>query len=188
MSEDARQDEQERPSPERLARRAAALTQLRHWGDPALRSVASPVTRFDAELAELAGRMGYLMDEAIGVGLAGPQVGVLKRLFVYRFADEEALGVLVNPELVRAGEERQTIEEGCLSIDRIHVPVERPALIEIRGVDLDGHELTVRAEGPDATILQHELDHLDGVLMLDRTDKPSRQAALRALREAAAAS
>jgi peptide deformylase len=131
--------------------------------------------------------MGDLMDEAMGVGLAGPQLGLLKRIFVYRFADDEPLGVLVNPELVRAGEERQTIEEGCLSIARIHVPVERPALVELRGQDLQGHEITVVAEGPDATVLQHEADHLDGVLMLDRTDKESRKAALRALREAAVA-
>jgi len=186
MSEDHRVDESaERYSPERLARRRAAVSQLRQWGDPVLRSVASPVTRFDGDLADLAGRMGVLMDEAIGVGLAGPQVGVLKRLFVYRFADEEALGVLVNPEVVRSGEETQTLEEGCLSIDGIHVPVERPALVEIRGVDLDGHPLTVAAEGPNATILQHELDHLDGVLMLDRTDKDARRAALRRLRESA---
>jgi peptide deformylase len=186
MSEDQEQPEiHEPPSPERLARRRVALSQLRQWGDPALRSVASPVTRFDGELAELAGRMGYLMDEAIGVGLAGPQVGVLKRLFVYRFAGEEALGVLANPEVVRRGEEEQTIEEGCLSIADVHVPVARPALVEVRGVDLDGHALTVVAEGPDATVLQHELDHLDGVLMLDRTDKESRKAALRRLRERA---
>lgn len=186
MSEDHQVEEgAARYSPERLARRRAALTQLRQYGDPVLRSTASPVTRFDGELAELAGRMGVLMDEAIGVGLAGPQVGILKRLFVYRFTDEEALGVLINPEVVRSGSETQTIEEGCLSIDGIHVPVERPALVEVRGVDLDGHPLTVVAEGPDATILQHELDHLDGVLMLDRTDKESRKAALRRLRELA---
>jgi peptide deformylase len=188
MSEDHEIEEEaegRRYSPERLARRRAALAQLTQYGNPILRSVASPVTRFDNELAELAGRMGFLMDEAIGVGLAGPQVGVLKRLFVYRFADEEALGVLVNPEVVRRGEELQTIEEGCLSIPDVHVPVERPALVEVTGVDLDGHPLTVVAEGPDATVLQHEIDHLDGVLMLDRTDKASRKAALRALREAA---
>jgi peptide deformylase len=188
MSEDHEIEEAaegHRFSPERLARRRAALSQLRQYGDPALRSVASPVTRFDHELAELAGRMGFLMDEAIGVGLAGPQVGILKRLFVYRFAGEEALGVLVNPEVVRRGEETQTIEEGCLSIAGVHVPVERPALVEVTGVDLDGHPLTVVAEGPDATVLQHEIDHLDGVLMLDRTDKESRKAALRQLREAA---
>ncbi len=188
MSEDHEVEEEaegHRPSPERLARRRAALSQLTQYGNPVLRSVASPVTRFDGELAEIAGRMGFLMDEAIGVGLAGPQVGLLKRLFVYRFADEEALGVLVNPKIVRRGEETQTIEEGCLSIPDVHVPVERPALVEVTGVDLDGHPLTVVAEGPDATVLQHEIDHLDGVLMLDRTDKDSRKAALRALREQA---
>jgi peptide deformylase len=177
--------EEPRYSPERLARRRAALAQLCQWGDPALRAVASPVDRFDAQLAETAARMGHLMDEAIGAGLAGPQVGLLKRMFVYRFADEEEIGVLVNPVVVRAGEEVQTLEEGCLSIPDLYVPVERPALIEMRGVDLDGHELTVVAEGPNATVLQHELDHLDGVLMLDRTDKESRKTALRALREAA---
>src|ERR1044071_5458019 len=108
MSEDHEVEEgAARYSPERLARRRAALAQLRQYGDPVLRSTASPVTRFDGELAELAGRMGVLMDEAIGVGLAGPQVGILKRLFVYRFADEEALGVLVNPEVVQSGEETQ---------------------------------------------------------------------------------
>ena len=185
MADEHDEDDRPRYSPERLARRRAALAQLRQYGDPVLRSTASPVTRFDGELAELAGRMGVLMDEAIGVGLAGPQVGILKRLFVYRFADEEALGVLVNPEVVRRGEETQVIEEGCLSIADVHVPVERPALVEVRGVDLDGQPLTVVAEGPDATVLQHEIDHLDGVLMLDRTDKDSRKAALRALREAA---
>jgi peptide deformylase len=168
-------------SPERQARRTIALGQLRQWGDPALHAVARPIDRFDGALADLAARMADLMDEAIGVGLAAPQVGSLQRLFVYRFQERGPLGVLVNPVLLAHGSETQTLEEGCLSIADVHVPVERPSEVRIAGVDVRGHAIEVEACGPDATVLQHELDHLDGVLMLDRTSPEHRRAALREL-------
>jgi peptide deformylase len=166
---------------ERLARRAAALARLRGWGDPVLRTPARRVDAFDDALHEQVLGMEQLMDDALGVGLAAPQVGVLRRLFVYRFRPDEPLGVLVNPELRWASEERQTLEEGCLSIPDVYVPVERAAAVRMAGLDRHGTSHEVEASGPDAAVLQHELDHLDGVLMLDRTTPEHRRAAIRAL-------
>jgi peptide deformylase len=169
------------PTDEQLARRAAALAQLRGWGDPVLRTPARPVAAFDGALREQIREMERLMEDALGVGLAAPQVGVLRRLFVYRFRPDEPLGVLVNPELRWTSEDRQILEEGCLSIPDVYVPVERAAAVRMAGLDQHGHPHEVEASGPDASVLQHELDHLDGVLMLERTTPEHRRAAIRAL-------
>jgi peptide deformylase len=170
---------------ERLARRAAAFEQIVQWGDPVLRSKASPVTSFDDALSEQVARMADLMDDALGAGLAAPQVGSLLRVFVYREAPDAPLGVVVNPRIVRASEETITTEEGCLSIGRanVWVPVERSEAVEVEAFDAKGRPITLKAEGREAVILQHETDHLDGVLMLSRTAPEHRREALRTLRE-----
>lgn len=171
---------------ERLARRIAAFEHILQWGDPILRSQASPVTVFDDALREQVTRMGDLMDDAIGAGLAAPQIGVLNRVFVYREDPEADLGVVVNPTITQLTDETITTEEGCLSLGRaaVWVPVERPAAVELQGFDARGRAITITAEGRHAVILQHEADHLDGVLMLQRTDAEHRRAATRELRAA----
>jgi peptide deformylase len=161
----------------RLARRERALAALRQLGDPILRTRALEVTVFDRALRRQAAQMTDLMDDALGAGLAAPQTGALSRLFVYRFESGES-GAIVNPELVRAADTTATGEEGCLSIRDVWVPVERSTAVTLRGADLRGRPLVLSAEGADATILQHELDHLDGILILDRTDAAHRRAAL----------
>jgi len=168
------------------ARRRAALAQLTQWGDPVLRATAREVTAFDADLRAQAERMGALMVAADGAGLAAPQVGSLRRIFVYRFDDAGPASAIVNPRLTWTSPERQRGFEGCLSIQGLAVEVERAAAVTMVGRDLDGGELTIDAEGPDAVVLQHELDHLDGVLMLDRADRDERRRAMRLLRERAA--
>jgi peptide deformylase len=170
------------PSPEVLARRRAALAFVLQWGDPALRARALPVERFDVRLREELERMEQLMDDALGVGLAATQVGVLHRALVYRVPDGP-VRALVNPELEWAAPERATFHEGCLSLPGVWVDVERPAAVRVRALDPGGRELRVEAEGVEASIVQHEMDHLDGVLVLDRIDRAQRKAALRALRE-----
>lgn len=165
------------------ARRQAALAQLTQWGDPILRARASEVTAFDGELRRQAERMGALMVAADGAGLAAPQVGSLRRIFVYRFADAGPARAIVNPRLTWTSPERQRGWEGCLSIQGVAVEVERAAAVTMSGRALDGSELTITAEGPDAVVLQHESDHLDGLLMLDRADRDERRRAMRLLRE-----
>lgn len=170
-------------SPAQRVRRDAALGQLRQWGDPVLRAAAAPVTAFDDGLRAQVARMVGLMDDAIGAGLAAPQVGALQRLFVYRLSDREEPGVMVNPRITRSSEERVTGIEGCLSIPFVVVEVERPAAITMVGQDEHGRTYEIEAEGHDATVLQHEADHLDGVLMLDRAEPAQRRQAIRTLRE-----
>jgi peptide deformylase len=165
---------------EREARRLVALSRIRQYGDPALRMRAREVETFDADLTRLAERMTTLMHEANGVGLAANQVGVLRRLFV--FVDGEEDRVLVNPVVTKSSSSRETDVEGCLSLREVHVPVERPAAVTIEGQDLDGERATFELEAPASRVVQHELDHLDGVLIIDRTDGESRRVALAALR------
>lgn len=165
------------------ARRRAALAQLTQWGDPVLRAATGEVTAFDGELRAQAERMGALMVAADGAGLAAPQVGSLRRLFVYRFADDGPARAIVNPRLTWTSPERQRGFEGCLSIQGVIVEVERAAAVTLAGRALDGSDLVLDAEGPDAIVLQHELDHLDGILMLDRADRDERRRAMRLLRE-----
>ena len=168
---------------ETIERRDAALAHVRRYGDPVLRSRARPVERFDGALEDQVGRMTQLLDDALGAGLAATQIGVMNRVFVYRAAPDAPIGVFVNPVLEWHGEETQAGEEGCLSIPNVWVEVERALRVRVRGLDARGRERTVEAEGMEARVLQHELDHLDGVLMLDRASQEARREAMRALRE-----
>jgi peptide deformylase len=182
-------DEPEEPeepelNPEVVARRAAALVHVRKFGDPVLRTKARRVDRFDDALRDEIERMGQLMNDAIGVGLAATQVGVLNRVLVYRVQQQAAVAALVNPELEWTGKEEEIAEEGCLSLPAVHVEVERPVHIRVRGQNEQGEEITVEASGLEARVIQHEMDHLDGVLILDRISRQQRKEAMRALNEA----
>jgi peptide deformylase len=165
---------------EREARRLLALSRIRQHGDGALRMKAREVESFDDDLRRLVERMTTLMHEAQGVGLAATQVGVLRRVFV--FVDEGEDRVLVNPIITTRSSEVGNDEEGCLSLRDVLVPVERPIAVTIEGSDARGEPVKLDLELPSARIVQHELDHLDGVLIIDRTDDESRRAALAKLR------
>lgn len=172
----------ERLDAEREERRRRALAQIRQYPDPALRLRARPVERFDDELRSLVERMASVMVEANGIGLAANQVGVLRRVIVFQRGDEGEPTCLVNPEIVERSEELETEEEGCLSLPGVLVPVERHAAIAVVGCDLDGARARLELAGLDARVVQHEVDHLDGVLILDRTSAEARRQALAALR------
>ena len=163
------------------ARRQLALAQIRQYPDSVLRMKAPPVETFDDDLKRLATRLGELMKDANGVGLAATQVGVLRRVFVFA-RDEDEVAVLVNPEIVRRGDEADVDEEGCLSIQGVTMPVERVTSVRIEGRDASGEEVAYDLEGTPARIVQHELDHLDGTMILDRTTPEARREALAALR------
>jgi peptide deformylase len=170
--------------PETRERRDAALAQVRKFGDPVLRAKAVPVDRFDERLQDEARRMGELMQDALGIGLAATQVGVLHRLLVYKAYEEDPLTVLVNPSLQWTSEEVEVAEEGCLSLPGVHVEVERPLRVRVSASDAGGERLEIEAEGLRARVIQHEIDHLDGVLILDRIPRQARKEAMRAMREA----
>ena len=170
--------------PETKARRDAAMRLIRRFGDPVLRASAVPVERFDERLQGELARMGELMHDALGIGLAATQLGVLHRTLVFRTDPEEPVTALVNPVLEWSSEELEVAEEGCLSLPGVHVEVERPVSVVVRAQDPEGKELTVEAEGLRARVIQHEMDHLDGVLILDRISKEARKEAMRAMREA----
>jgi peptide deformylase len=169
---------------EREARRRAALALVRQYPDPVLRMKANEVGDFDESVTGLVERMTLLMDEARGVGLAAPQLGVLRRILVYRKADEEPVVALVNPRAVSTGEEVETADEGCLSLGAatVVVEVERPTALKIEASSPEGEPISIEAEGLEARVIQHELDHLDGVLIIDRTTPEQRRAALAQLR------
>jgi peptide deformylase len=164
-------------------RRRLALAQVRSFGDPVLKSRASLVTSFDYELAGEAERMVGIMRDALGVGLAATQLGLLRRLLVFQAGPDASPTAVVNPEVEWVSDEEEIAEEGCLSLPGISVEVERPVHARVRGLDVRGEPLTIEASGLEARVLQHEIDHLDGVLILDRTVRSQRRAALRALRE-----
>jgi peptide deformylase len=163
-------------------RRDAALSHILRYGDPALRAPARPVERFDGTLEAEVERMSGLLEDALGAGLAATQLGVMHRVFVYRSEPDDPIEVLVNPVVEWASEATEADEEGCLSIPGIWVQVQRPVQVRMRGFDARGRERTVEGEGMAARVLQHELDHLDGVLMLDRISKEERREAMRQLR------
>jgi len=165
-------------------RRDAALRFVRKLGDPVLRATALPVERFDDALRAEIVRMGELMHDALGVGLAATQLGVLHRVLVYRAHSEDPLTALVNPEIEWQSEELEVADEGCLSLPGVHVAVERAAQVRVRARNGDGDDLLVEAEGLDARVIQHEIDHLNGVLILDRISRQARKEAMRAMREA----
>jgi peptide deformylase len=185
-SQEEAEELQERLDPETRARRDAALRLVRKYGDPVLRSRALEIERFDEALADEARRMGQLMNDALGIGLAATQVGVMHRLLVYRVDPDAPVAAVVNPVLEWASEEREPLEEGCLSLPGVLVEVERPIHVRVRGKDERGDDLLIEASGLEARVLQHEMDHLDGVLILDRTTREQRKQAMRALREAGA--
>lgn len=170
-------------SREELNTRRNALGQVRQFGDPVLRSEARGIENFDESVRFQAERMIRLMDEAFGIGLAAPQIGVSNRLLVYRVGDSPPV-VLANPVIEWSSENQETFEEGCLSLANVHVDVDRAIHVRVTGQDAFGDRIKIEASGLNARVIQHEMDHLDGILILDRASKDQRKAALRALREA----
>jgi peptide deformylase len=177
--------EPERPAldPETAARRAGALAQVRQFGDPVLQAKAVPVERFDDQLRAEVARMAAIMGNAIGVGLAATQLGVMHRVLVYKVGEDGLLAAVVNPELEWAGDDIEEAEEGCLSLPGVHVDVERPVRVRVRARDEHGDKVVIEASGLEARVIQHEMDHLDGVLILDRIPRGARKEAMRELRE-----
>ena len=174
---------EEKLDPEREARRRLALAQVRQYPDPVLRMRANEVESFDDDLRRLVRRMKDLMEDANGVGLAGTQVGTLQRVFVFRpEGEDEAPRALVNPVLTATSEVTIGDTEGCLSMQGVTIPVERPVKVTIEGKDENGEDVRLELEERDARVVQHELDHLDGILILDRTTPEARREALGILR------
>jgi peptide deformylase len=169
-------------TPDQLAKREAALARVRKYGDPVLRETARPVGAVDDVVRDQIREMRRLLEDAMEAGLAATQIGVLNRVFVYRTETDGPVRALVDPVIEWSSEETEVAEEGCLSIPGIWIEVERPARVRLRALDEDGEPVVIEAEMPEARVLQHELDHLDGVLTLDRTSKDQRRAALRELR------
>lgn len=169
-----------RAEAERLLRKEIALSQIRQYGDPVLRMRAAEVETFDDELGRIAERMTELMHDAEGVGLAATQIGILRRFFVCTLDGEDL--VLVNPVVERVGEETHVEDEGCLSLGSVRVPIERATHVKVEARDAAGQPVALTLDEMDARIVQHELDHLDGVLLVDRTDAQSRREALAQLR------
>jgi peptide deformylase len=174
--------EGEQLDPEREARRRLALAQIRQYGDPVLRMRANEVESFDDDLRRLVERMIGLMQDARGVGLAGTQVGTLQRLFVFQATEEDEPQAVVNPVLVESSDEKIAETEGCLSLQGVTVPVERPVRVTLEGKDESGADVRLELEEHAARVVQHELDHLDGILTIDRTTPEARREALGILR------
>ena len=168
------------------ATRRLALAQIRQYPDPVLRLEAQEVQEFDGDLAQLVERMIRLMQDARGVGLAANQVGILRRVFVIQAEEEQEPRALVNPVIVERSDELDEDDEGCLSMQGVVVPVERPVRVRIEARDEEGNPVTLELEGLPARVAQHELDHLDGVLILDRTTPEGKREALAVLRQSAA--
>lgn len=186
-ADDGAREEAPALDPEALARREAALAQVVQFGDPVLKSKALAVTEFDDALRAEVERMGALMSDALGIGLAATQVGRLRRLLVYRVEADGPVQALVNPELQWASKEQEVFEEGCLSLRGVAIDVERPIHVRVAARDPHGEELLIEASGLEARVIQHEMDHLDGVLILDRAPRDRRREAMRTLREQAEA-
>jgi len=183
VEEEIREEGDEREHAARAeALRRVALAQIRQYPDPVLRLQANEVGSFDDHLSRLADRMTQLMHDARGVGLAATQIGVLQRLFVFRTDEDDEAQAVVNPALTSRSNETVASDEGCLSLQGVLVPVERSVEVTLEGRDLDGQPLRLELEEQAARVVQHELDHLDGVLILERTDDESRREALATLR------
>ena len=165
-----------------IERREAALSYVVKFGDPVLKSRASPVHEFGPELHAEVERMIHIMQDGMGVGLAATQLGVLRRLLVFQAGPDNEPSALINPKIEWMSDEETIAEEGCLSLPRVTMDVERPLHARFTGRDVDGEPIVIEASGLEARVLQHEIDHLDGVLILDRTTRQQRKAALRALR------
>jgi peptide deformylase len=183
VPEDVVEVEPEPLDAETLARRRAALAHVVQFGDPVLRSEARPVEVFDDALRAQLQEMGRLMHDSLGIGLAATQVGRLSRFLVYRVEPDSPVQALVNPVIEWSSPDKEWMEEGCLSLPGVHVDVERPIHVRVSARDGDGEPLTIEASGLEARVIQHEMDHLDGVLILDRTPRDQRKQAMRALRE-----
>ena len=181
--EEVEEVEREPVDPEVQARRERALRLVRKYGDPVLRSRALEVDRFDERLVDEVRRMGGLMHDAMGIGLAATQVGVMHRVLVYRVEPDGPVAALVNPVIEWSGKETEFMDEGCLSLPGVMVEVERPVHIRVKAQDERGDGLLIEASGLEARVIQHELDHLDGVLILDRTPRDQRKQAMKELRE-----
>jgi peptide deformylase len=166
---------------EETRRQREARREIRVIGDPVLRERAREVTTFDRSLRKLAKRMIRIMHDAPGIGLAATQVGVVERLLVYDVDDDPR--VLVNPVVEPVSEERKVSDEGCLSVPGVTLPVERSVNIRVRAQDEGGRPVDFVAEELEARVIQHELDHLDGVLIVDRTTREARADAMRTLRD-----
>jgi peptide deformylase len=177
------EEEERQLEAELRERRELALAQVIKFGDPVLKSKASPVSNFGPELRAEVERMIAIMRDGMGVGLAATQLGVLRRLLVFQAGPDGEPTALVNPVIEWLSEEGSLAEEGCLSLPRVSMDVERPLHARVSGRDAEGEAVEIEASGLEARVLQHEIDHLDGVLILDRTSRDQRKGALRALRE-----
>jgi peptide deformylase len=166
-----------------LERRGAALAQVVKFGDPVLKSKASPVESFGPETRAEIERMVAIMRDGMGVGLAATQLGILRRLLVFQAGQDSEPTALINPTIEWLSAVSVVSEEGCLSLPGVSMEVERPLHARVSGRDVDGEPMTVEASGLEARVIQHEIDHLDGVLILDRAPRDQRKGALRALRE-----
>jgi peptide deformylase len=181
-AEDAEFEHDEEIDEEALERRREALSQIVQFGDPVLKSKASPVEEFTDALREELQRMVRLMQDAMGVGLAATQVGTLRRYLVFQAGSDAEPRALINPVIEWRSEETEIAEEGCLSIPRVSLDVERSLHVRVTGQDEWGEAIEIEASGLEARVLQHEIDHLDGILILDRAPRDQRKAAMRALR------
>jgi peptide deformylase len=185
LDEGVPEESEPKPTPEqRLEWRMAALRLVRQFPDPALRNAATAVAEVDDEVQRLAERMVDVMERAHGVGLAAPQLGILRRILVYRAGEDDDAKVLINPELVELSDETEVATEGCLSLlgGELQVPVTRHLRVRVAGRDASGEPVDLAAEGFEARVIQHEIDHLDGVLIFDRAEDQERRQALRELR------
>jgi peptide deformylase len=179
---DAEENDQEELHQKLIERREAALSYVVKFGDPVLKSRASPVEDFGPELHAEVERMIHIMQDGMGVGLAATQLGVLRRVLVFQAGNDNEPSALINPKIEWTSDELAIAEEGCLSLPRVTMDVERSLHARFTGRDVDGEPVVIEASGLEARVLQHEIDHLDGVLILDRTVRQQRKAALRALR------
>src|SRR5439155_24782762 len=182
MADEAGEVRNQKLDPEAEARRRLALAQVRQYPDPVLRMKANDVEAFDEDLSRLIDRLSSLLKDANGLGLAATQIGVLRRVVVFQPDPEEPAVALVNPRLADGSEEKIGDEEGCLSLQGVVIPVDRPERITVEASDPDGNDVKLELEGLPARVAQHELDHLDGVLILDRTTADARREALAVLR------
>jgi peptide deformylase len=182
MAEGAGQVRNQKLDPEAEARRRVALAQIRQYPDPVLRMKANEVESFDEDLTRLTERLEHLLHDANGLGLAATQLGVLRRVFVFQPDPEEEPRALINPRVAAQSDEKASDDEGCLSLQGVVIPVERHERITVEASDPQGHDVTLELEGLPARIAQHELDHLDGILIFDRTTPEARREALGLLR------